>query len=828
MHKNRIPQWLYPLLIALALVTTGWLALPAFAAGAAIGGTVRNESGDPLVNITVLLSRNMAPIYGYEQWNYLNTTVTDDSGNYTFTELEGGIYRIQFQDDNIPPAYGTIYYNQIATAATATDVNLGENETIGAIDAQLPLRGALGGRVTDSQGTPLAGIAVHMDKEWSFYDGTIYWNTAAFTTTTASGFYRLNALEPGNYRLTFQDSDGVPNHIGEIYDDADSYETATTVVVSAGQLITGINAALDETGAITGVVTIDSGQPLANATVSLYRRIEDPSFPFWQTIQSTYTNERGGYQFQWLLPGTYRLYFVDGNNPPLYSYEYYENAETLEGATDIEVGSGITVTGINVQLEQFSKIAGRVTDNEGRPLENISVTIYGFHPTNNYWYDQQIVQTDGNGHYEFPTLVGGPYRLAFNQAYVYPPQYEPEFYQNAATLEAATTINLARSEVIDNVDVQLEQYAQIAGRVTDIHGQPIAGIDITPYQIFEEGASWNQLPGATTGPSGIYTLTGLVEGVYALSFQSACCQQRYVPEFYDDATDLYTGARLALARGQVLTGIDAQLDAYGTISGRVTNERGEPLYDIFVDALYPQEDAGEIIWNSLYGAYTDDNGEYQIEQLPANNYRVRFNYGHDDGYVAAYWQDTLDFDSATAISLPLNSVATGIDAQLVQGASLRGALQTVDGRVTNLGAWLYQYAPYTDGGDPWEPLQTDYGSYNGVFTFRGLDAGTYRLGFYDNQNPGYRREYPKPALHGARPSFELTLGQAITGISALLSWPTDQIFRPMPMMIIPSLKVALVRLDSNAYSVLDNDKNDVEQWAEQLHAIDNATTPRPE
>ncbi|MEZ4619766.1 MAG: carboxypeptidase regulatory-like domain-containing protein [Caldilineaceae bacterium] len=222
----------------------------------------------------------MAPIYGYEQWNYLNTTVTDDSGNYTFTELEGGIYRIQFQDDNIPPAYGTIYYNQIATAATATDVNLGENETIGAIDAQLPLRGALGGRVTDSQGTPLAGIAVHMDKEWSFYDGTIYWNTAAFTTTTASGFYRLNALEPGNYRLTFQDSDGVPNHIGEIYDDADSYETATTVVVSAGQLITGINAALDETGAITGVVTIDSGQPLANATVSLYRRIEDQAFRF--------------------------------------------------------------------------------------------------------------------------------------------------------------------------------------------------------------------------------------------------------------------------------------------------------------------------------------------------------------------------------------------------------------------------------------------------------------------------------------------------------------------------------------------------------------------
>ncbi|MEZ4619765.1 MAG: Ig-like domain-containing protein [Caldilineaceae bacterium] len=477
-------------------------------------------------------------------------------------------------------------------------------------------------------------------------------------------------------------------------------------------------------------------------------------------------------------------------------------------------------------MEQFSKIAGRVTDNEGRPLENISVTIYGFHPTNNYWYDQQIVQTDGNGHYEFPTLVGGPYRLAFNQAYVYPPQYEPEFYQNAATLEAATTINLARSEVIDNVDVQLEQYAQIAGRVTDIHGQPIAGIDITPYQIFEEGASWNQLPGATTGPSGIYTLTGLVEGVYALSFQSACCQQRYVPEFYDDATDLYTGARLALARGQVLTGIDAQLDAYGTISGRVTNERGEPLYDIFVDALYPQEDAGEIIWNSLYGAYTDDNGEYQIEQLPANNYRVRFNYGHDDGYVAAYWQDTLDFDSATAISLPLNSVATGIDAQLVQGASLRGALQTVDGRVTNLGAWLYQYAPYTDGGDPWEPLQTDYGSYNGVFTFRGLDAGTYRLGFYDNQNPGYRREYyPDQPYVELGQSFELTLGQAITGISALLDWPTDQDFPPYANDDHLTLfeGSASRRLDSNAYSVLDNDKNDVEQWAEQLHAT--LTTP---
>lgn len=828
MKKRDLPLWIFSLLFAVGMVAAGRFALPVAAAGASISGTVTDGNAQPIGNITVALVRDMSAIYGYPSWQYSNSILTDNSGAYTFTDLEAGTYRIEFRDDTFPPVFATTYFDQAGNGAVATDIVVNDGDTVTNINTQLSLRGALGGHITNQSGNPLSNIAVFLDVEVTTYEGNVYWNNAAFTTTNANGDYHIDSLNPGNYRLGFQDYNGVARYAPEVYDNVETYDEATIVPLAAGQAITDINATLDALGTIQGLVTDGNGLPVSNIAVQLYQYINDPSQPFWRNAQSFNTESDGTYRFPALSPGLYRVGFTHDSYPIAYAPEFYNDAATFAEAADIAVSNGITVTDINAQLEAPGGINGHVTNVQGDPLEMVTVRLYKLEPDGNYWNNLETTQTDQDGFYTFAALAGGDYRLQFSIDYISPSPYEPEFYNNAVTLEEATTVQVTRGMVVDNLDVALAPYAKITGRVTDVEGEPVAGVNVTPFQYFADGTYWNQMPGTFTGPSGYYTLTGLLEGVYNIEFRSECCPLQYITEIFDDAPNLLEGTKLTVTRGLHISGIDAQLTRYGEISGRVTDEAGNPLVNIFVDALYPQPNSDGEIWNSLYGDYSDSDGRYQIQQLPGDYYRVRFNYNREDGYVPAYWQNTLDFDLATTISLPLNSHVTGIDAQLVQGGTLGGAIETADGRTTNLRTWLYQYHPNTLGQDPWEPIQTDFGSYTGAFLFRGLDAGIYRLGFFDEQNPGYHPAYyPGQPYIEAGQSFEITLGQWITDVHDVLLWPSETNFPPYANGDIITLfeGSATRKLDTGVDSVLGNDKDEWELWTNKLTAT-LVTPPR--
>src|SRR5690606_10993750 len=130
----------------------------------------------------------------------------------------------------------------------------------------------------------------------------------------------------------------------------------------------------------------------------------------------------------------------------------YDNAATLEDATDINVATGGTTSDINAQLAKAAHITGTVTDEAGAALANIIMRVVRYNGTE--WEGVSATTTDGSGAYDIGGLPGGVYRIQFSDDR-WPREYVAEFYDNATTLESAADINVVASETTGNINAQL-------------------------------------------------------------------------------------------------------------------------------------------------------------------------------------------------------------------------------------------------------------------------------------------------------------------------------------------------------------------------------------
>ena len=76
-----------------------------------------------------------------------------------------------------------------------------------------------------------------------------------------------------------------------------------------------------------------------------------------------------------LPTGTYRVGFRDESGQ--YLGEYYDNATSVETATDVPVTAGATTDNIDAELASAGHITGTVTaEAGGAPIADMQVTVY--------------------------------------------------------------------------------------------------------------------------------------------------------------------------------------------------------------------------------------------------------------------------------------------------------------------------------------------------------------------------------------------------------------------------------------------------------------------
>ncbi|MCX6583419.1 MAG: carboxypeptidase regulatory-like domain-containing protein [Candidatus Aminicenantes bacterium] len=700
--------------------------------GGSISGRVADISGNgiPGVSIGVFdIANNM--------WiNRSGGIFTDENGYYTYTGIPAGNHKVSFDTYNVL-FYRIEYYNDKQDFQYADAVSVTAGQDTPNINAQLAPAGTISGRVTDENGNGIPNIWV------TVYDLNNNLMGGQFTDT--QGNYIIPyGLVAGSYKVYFDAHNRNLNYIAEWYDNKGSFAAADPVIVVNGQITANIDAQLATGGGITGRVTDESGNGIADAGVN----IQDTN---GSNVDGTRTDADGNYSFQGLPAGNWKVYFNAanvGNYLPL----YYNNKDgwNPQLADSISVTAGQTVTGIDAQLTPGGIISGRVVDQAGNGIPNASVEVMDIVQ----YYTINRSNTDANGYYTARGLPAGTWKIRFDATGI--GNYVPEFYNDKFKHQDADTVAVAIGQTTGNIDAQLADGGIITGRVTDGSGNGITSVSIEIRDAANYTFIW-----AGTDDSGYYTAQGVPAGNWRVFFR-APQSSNFVSEYYNDKLWQESTDPVNVIAGQTTANIDAQLAAGGSISGRVIDMAGNGVANIYIRVC----DASNNNW--LPGsAATDSGGYYTFNGIPTGNYKVRFDTYNELYLIQEYYNDKSFQEIADPVSVTAGQTTADINAQLAAGGSISGRVTDENGNgVANV--WVTIFNSNNGSGNVNGAFTDMTGNY--VVHF-GLSAGAYKV-YFDARNRGlnYINEWynNKESFANADAVIVVT-GQITTGIDAQLA-----------------------------------------------------------
>jgi hypothetical protein len=238
----------------------------------------------------------------------------------------------------------------------------------------------------------------------------------------------------------------------------------------------------------------------------------------------------------------------------------------------------------------------------------------------------------------------------------------------------------------DNVEAPTGT-GKISGRVVAADtGTPIRRAQIN---INSRDAQFNR--SVTTDSEGRYEFAGLPEGRYRLFVNKA----GYVALEYGQARPFEAGKPLDITTAQVLEKIDFSLPRGSAITGRITDEFGDPITDVQVEALRYQFANGERqLVNAGRSAQTDDLGAYRIFGLMPGDYVVRASLRPNmppgprsaetdqTGYPGTYYPGVTDVTQAQTVTAALGQELSSVGFPLVPArlSRISGTVTGSDGR----------------------------------------------------------------------------------------------------------------------------------------------------
>ncbi len=167
-----------------------------------------------------------------------------------------------------------------------------------AVRAQLPARSGpnviAGVVVSAASGQPLEGADVTLQDTNGF-------KQVAETTTGSDGSFSFANLPDGKFGLS-------ASHRGYVTSAYEEHDGAFTAIVTGeGQVTTGLTLSIAPLGAIFGRVTEDSGDPVPNAQLRVYRHAHVAGAERVQLASGTNADAMGNFELPHLAPGNYYL-----------------------------------------------------------------------------------------------------------------------------------------------------------------------------------------------------------------------------------------------------------------------------------------------------------------------------------------------------------------------------------------------------------------------------------------------------------------------------------------------------------------------------------------
>jgi hypothetical protein len=303
-------------------------------------------------------------------------------------------------------------------------------------------------------------------------------------------------------------------------------------------------------------------------------------------------------------------------------------------------------------------LAGLVRDVHGRPLAGVRVTARAGSDglpmlRSGAFGEQWTADTAADGAFRLSGLPAGEYRLATQSAHHMPHDQR---------------IALVAGEQRTDLVVQLESGGEIAGRVVDDLGRPVAGAKVGAYRNRELGEgvqvkSLSRGESTETDANGNFTLGGLAENVV----QVRAWSEGYAP-----------ASRADVARGS--TDVRLQLERYGAIEGVLVDEQGAAIAgsDVSVRQRAEPGGLGDFDFSPMRGSKTAVDGHFRLERVRPGTVSLR---ASGEGHVDAALDGVRVLPGETTKAMKMVAargavvVATVVD---VDGRPVAGATVTVE------------------------------------------------------------------------------------------------------------------------------------------------------
>jgi hypothetical protein len=431
----------------------------------------------------------------------IKTAITNNEGNYSFELVEkNSNYVIQ--------ASKTDYSDFISLIFVGED-DLEFNFILTPNSPEL--LGYISGNVSFNNGSPIKDAIVAF-----LPTDTTSIISPGIAITDESGNYS-QALTPGSYYIQtyyyFEDSlsQNYGYYIGEYYDNAASIEDATIIEIENEQTVSNIDFELEMpeviNAVISGTVKDDADQPITGALITVLA--EESFSAFYYNNTYAVSDNDGNYSLEVSA-------FADNSNikvkasAPGYYTEYFQEQISIFDAELIELTDNGSITNIDFTLTPFSTLdtlalSGNVTDNQGLPLSNVFVFVFGLDGTFN------LALTDDMGNYSITTLTEGNYFVYFVAS-----GYVPVYYENAINWEDAELINLTSN--LSGINAQLNPIifsnmpGVVSGYAKDEDNQPLAGVTVMAMNVSNEVIGYS-----LTDDNGYYSISGLGNGEHDIS-----------------------------------------------------------------------------------------------------------------------------------------------------------------------------------------------------------------------------------------------------------------------------------------------------------------------
>ena len=568
----------------------------------------------------------------------------------------------------------------------------------------------ISGRIVQGDGvTPLANCHVYA----SDYDSD-EWRSGTFTD--GEGYYTLERLPPGSYRVrTYPAETGLPYGI-KYYNDTYDYQAATPVEVSSTDDADGIDFRLEQLGYFAGRVTDQaSGLPVTGMKVFAIE-VLDTNNP-WYTrnyFESTPT-DGDGYYTVGIPPGSnYLLQASDRES--WYPTRYWSNQTDRTQATLLTVNTASTVSDVDFAMETGGRIVGHVFQADAvTPIGDCDV--YAEDCESGQWVDG--LRTDQDGYYVLTVPEGKNYwirAVASNPGL----PYVDTWFDGVTDRELAQEVPATLFTETVGIDFHLQSGGTISGHVYREDGiTPIT--DCHVYASDYGNGVW--AAGRNTDSTGYYSLRVPTGTSYRVKAVPSNTGLPYLDLCYSNTLDWAAALPVEVATPDGVSGLDFVLPRASFFEGRVTDKAtGMPVTGMRVFAIEVLD--AENPWNTRWSfgsAPTDRDGYYTVAVPPGSNYLLQATAG-ESWYPTRYWSNQADRAQATLLEVGALSTVSCVDFGMVAGGRITGYIYKSDA-VTPIGdcdvyAEDYETGLWIDG------LRTDQ---DGYYMLTVPDGKNYRV-----------------------------------------------------------------------------------------------------